>query len=99
MGRNKDIKELHELTGFKYSELRKALKANSWNGWRALCDLKGIDPDSIFELGTQCAKFMRDFSESLRPVMEAIANITETFAEAISSEGLALLEAGGETNE
>ena len=99
MSRNKDIETLHILTGFRYSVLRKALKANGWNTWRALCDVKGIDPDYIFDLGNQCAKFLKDFCEAMRPMMEAITNLAETFAEAIRSEGLALLEAGGENDD
>ena len=98
MSRNKDIETLHILTGFRYSVLRKALKANGWNTWRALCDVKGIDPDCIFDLGNRCANFIKDFCEAMRPMMEAFTNFAETFAEALRSEALALLEAGGETD-
>jgi hypothetical protein len=41
---------------------------------------------------------MKEFCEAMRPMMEAITNFAETFAEAIRSEVLALLEAGGETD-
>ena len=98
MSRNKDIETLHILTGFRYSVLRKALKANGWNTWRALCDVKGIDPDAVFELGNKIGQFMQDFVEAMRPTFEAIAEAAATIAEEMKNAVPELLEAGGETD-
>lgn len=38
MGRNKDIKLLHEVTGLSYKECRARMKRHSWNFSRALFD-------------------------------------------------------------
>lgn len=36
MSRNKDIKLLHEWTGWSYKECRKQMKNHSWNLYKAL---------------------------------------------------------------
>lgn len=96
MSRNKDIKALHEMTGFNYSVLRKALKSNGWNSWRALCSIKGVDPDCLFEFGSKFGEFIEDFCKALLPICEAVAQFVATFTEAIQKEGLELLDLGGE---
>ena len=98
MGRNKEIKMLHELTGEPYSVLRKTLKANGWNSWRALCYIKGVDPDWLPEFAKKCEEFVKDFVEVMRPLTEAIADFVKNFTEAITEAGLDLLEIG-ETEE
>lgn len=40
MGRNKDIKTLHALSGFKYSYLRKRLKVHKWNYWATYWEIQ-----------------------------------------------------------
>ena len=83
MSRNRDIKALHEMTGLNYSVLRKALKTNGWNSWRALCSIKGVDPDCLFELGSKCGEFIEDFRKALHPICEAVAQFAATFTEVI----------------
>jgi hypothetical protein len=86
MSRNKDIKMLHDFTGCDYSVLRKALKANKWDLWKAECSVKGIDPDAIFELGRKCGEFVRQLSEALKPSIEAIGKAAATMAEAVKNQ-------------
>lgn len=96
MSRNRDIKTLHEMTGFKYSVLRKALKTNGWNSWRAICSIKGVDPDCLFELGIKCGGFFEDLRTALLPICEAVTQFVATFTEEIQKEALEILEVGGE---
>jgi hypothetical protein len=96
MSRNRDIKTLHEMTGFKYSVLRKALKTNGWNSWRALCSIDGVDPDCLFELGSKCGEFIEDLCTALLPICEAVTQFVATFTEVLQKEGLELLDVGGE---
>ncbi len=86
MSRNKDIKMLHDLTGYDYSVLRKALKANKWDSWKALCSIKGIDPDAFFEFGRKCGELARQLSEALKPAIEAIGKAAATMAEAVKNQ-------------
>lgn len=95
MSRNRDIKTLHEMTGIKYSELRNALKANGWNSWRALCSIKGVNPDCLFELGIKCGEFIEDFRKAMLPICEAVAQFVATFTEVIQKEVLEILDIGG----
>lgn len=91
MSRNKDIKMLHDLTGYDYSVLRKALKANKWDSWKAVCDIKGIDPDAIFELGRKCGEFVRQLSEALKPALETLGKAVATMAEVAKKQTLTSL--------
>ena len=99
MSRNRDIKTLHEMTGFKYSILRKALKTNGWNSWRALCSINGVDPDCFFELGNKCGEFIEDLRTALLPICEAVTQFVATFTEVLQKEGLEILDVGGEKND
>lgn len=91
MSRNKDIKMLHDLTGYDYSVLRKALKANKWDSWKAVCSIKGIDPDAIFELGRKCGEIVKHLSEALKPAFEAIGEAAATMIEAVKKQTLTSL--------
>ena len=99
MSRNKTIYWLHNVTGLNYSVLRTALKSNKWDAWRALCAVKGYNPEFVSEFAESCAKFMADFVEAMRPTMEAIADFCTTFTDAMLEAGLDLMELeGGESN-
>lgn len=40
MGRNKDIKTLHAVSGLKYSYLRKRLKVHKWDYWATYWEIQ-----------------------------------------------------------
>lgn len=83
MGRNKTILWLHELTGVNYSILRKSLKANGWDPFLALCEVRGIDPDCFNQIAKEFAVFANDFVEGLRPIYEAAEQMANTMIEAL----------------
>ena len=47
MSRNKDIKYLHDVTGWSYKLCRQKMKDNNWDLWQALIDMANILADSI----------------------------------------------------
>ena len=91
MSRNKTIYWLHNVTGLNYSICRTTLKTENWNGFRALCKIKEINPDCISDFANTCSKFLNDFAEAFRPICETLCEYLTTFQEAMINEGLELM--------
>lgn len=76
MGRNKDIKLLHEVTGLSYKECRARMKRHSWNFSRALFDgnpFEGLD------------KFLKAVSDAAGMVADAVNDVADALAKAIKN--------------
>lgn len=75
MSRNKDIKLLHEITGWSYKECRKRMKANHWDISKVLGDLFDQMPEIISNTldvmrealnfaASTCEEFISQFSQA-----------------------------------
>ena len=70
MGRNKDIKLLHEITGLSYKECRARMKRHSWDFSRALFD------------GNPFGCLSEGFKKFQKAVSDAAEMIADAFVEA-----------------
>ena len=68
MGRNKDIKLLHEITGLSYKECRARMKRHSWNFSKALFDGNPF----VCCLDEVLDKFLKVFSDVVNGVADAL---------------------------
>lgn len=76
MSRNKDIKLLHEWTGWSYKKCRKQMKDNHWDLCRA------------FNFGELISKFpdlLEDVSIAIAKVYEATADIVKSLKKVLES--------------
>lgn len=77
MGRNKDIKLLHEVTGLSYKECRARMKRHSWNFSKALFDgnplYQGID------------EVLKAVSDAAEMVADAVNGIADALAKALKN--------------
>lgn len=73
MGKNKDIKLLHEVTGLSYKECRARMKRHSWNFSKALFDgnNEGFD------------KLLKAVSDAAEMIADAVNDVADALAEAI----------------
>lgn len=76
MSRNKDIKLLHEITGWSYKECRKRMKENQWD-WYKACGFQ--------EIIDRIPSIMDGVSEALTKVTESAADMVNTIKEFILS--------------
>ena len=76
MSRNKDIKLLHELTGWSYKECRKQMKDNHWN----LCQAFNFE-----ELISKLPDLMEDISIAIAKVYEATADVVKSLKKVLES--------------
>lgn len=77
MGRNKDIKLLHEVTGLSYKECRARMKRHSWNFSRAL-----FDGNPFGCLSDGFKKFQKAVSDAAEMIADAVNVIADAFVEA-----------------
>ncbi len=76
MSRNKDIKLLHEWTGWSYKECRKQMKDHHWDLYQA------------FDFGGLISKLpylMEDVSIAIAKVYEATADVVKSLKKALES--------------
>lgn len=76
MSRNKDIKLLHEWTGWSYKECRKQMKDNHWN----LCQAFNFE-----ELISKLPDLLEDVSIAIAKVYEATADVVKSLKKALES--------------
>lgn len=72
MSRNKDIKYLHELTGWSYKYCRQKMKENHWDWWKA------------WGLGDVVENTMDALQGALNAVYESFEKVAKDFVEAFS---------------
>lgn len=88
MGRNKDIKLLHDFTGAPYSECRRKMKENHWELYKAMGLETVLDKLKLNIAFDKCCKsasealiisaaeaFSKDISKLIDCVMDAIASV------------------------
>lgn len=83
MGRNKDIKLLHEVTGLSYKECRARMKRHSWNFSRALFDGN---------------PFVCCLDQGLDEFIKAVSDAAEMIADAVNGVADALVKAFKKVN-
>lgn len=76
MSRNKDIKLLHEWTGWPYKECRKQMKDHHWN----LCQVFNFE-----ELISKLPDLMESVSIAIAKVYEATADVVKSFNKVLES--------------
>lgn len=76
MSRNKDIKLLHEWTGWSYKECRKQMKEHHWDLYQAL----GFE-----ELMQTIPSLLDDVSRAVAKVYEATADIVKSIKKTLES--------------
>ena len=80
VSRNKDIKLLHEMTGWSYKECRTRMKANHWDISKVLGDLFDQFPEIISNtlnvmrealnlVSTSCQEFICQFSQAFSELL------------------------------
>lgn len=79
MGKNKDIKLLHEVTGLSYKECRAMMKRHSWNFSKALFDGNPF----VCCLDEGLDKFMKAVSDAAEMIADAVNDVADALAEAI----------------
>ncbi len=83
MGRNKDIKLLHQFTGAPYSECRRKMKENHWELYKAMgleTVLDKLKSNSAFDKCCKSASealeaFSKDISKLIDGVVDFIASV------------------------
>lgn len=81
MGRNKDIKLLHEVTGLSYKECRARMKRHSWNFSKALFDGNPF----VCCLDEGLDKFMKAVSDAAEAIGEMVNNVADTLVKAFKN--------------
>lgn len=76
MSRNKDIKLLHEWTGWPYKECRKQMKDHHWN----LCQAFNFE-----EIISKLPDLLEDVSIAIAKVYEATADVVKSLKKALES--------------
>lgn len=76
MSRNKDIKLLHEWTGWSYKECRKQMKDNHWD----LCQALNFE-----ELISKLPDLLESVSIAVTKVYEATVDVLKSFKKALES--------------
>jgi len=79
MSRNRDIENLHQVTGLKYSALRKELKANGWDYWRTYHKIQNGLAYSFY-------KFIDALDDAFTPILKELTEITRILAEALKND-------------
>ena len=79
MSRNKTIKAMHEMTGLKYSECRRKLKANHWDIYSAM----GFN--NLFDKLQEFSFVLRDeLLDAVKAVVDAAYEVAEKLMISIS---------------
>ncbi len=81
MGKNKDIKLLHEVTGLSYKECRARMKRHSWNYSKALFDGNPF----VCCLDEGLDKFMKAVSDAAGMIADAVNDIADALAKAFKN--------------
>ena len=81
MGRNKDIKLLHEVTGLPYKECRARMKRHSWDFSRALFDGNTF----VCCLDEGLDKFLKVVSDMAEMIADAMNDVADALNKAIKN--------------
>lgn len=76
MSRNKDIKLLHEWTGWSYKECRKQMKDHHWDLWQAF---------NFEELISKLPDLLENISMAIAKVYEATADVVKSLMKVLES--------------
>lgn len=80
MSRNKDIKYLHDVTGWSYKTCRQKMKDNHWDLWQAL----GYGEAFNYFLD-KLPEIVNDIADSLKMFIDAAVDFVNSFADVIAN--------------